>query len=522
MSGGSVIQRSSTVEVPDITVPLPLPALTALVKRAVTIGRQGGSSQAIPILNLVDRIQAFEIAEEAHDLPGIKLEEVPVRDYVHGELLSHVLGFMGPIPAFLADEYRGERNYRNPNEKVGLSGLEFSYQDVLRGKPGEEEIEVNILGIKVRTVGDIQQAVAGQSLYLTIDRRLQKVMFDELSAMMVEQEAPWGVTIAMNPQSGAILGMVSLPSFDNNIFSEAIGEGYLALERDELRPLNNYAIGGLYPPGSVYKLVTVAAALQEDIVTAGTTIADNGPIYLPNRFFPNDLSQAQEFVSWNHRLGINHGPINAVQALALSNDIYFYLIGGGYPPTDFRGLDDDLLSLWSERFGYGDPTGIDLPGEAGAPIPDDQWKRQNWAERWTTGDSYNMSIGQGFVQATPLQVLVSTAAVANGGTVLQPQLVERITDAEGNIVREYERIVRRELPLDPGVIEVVQQGMWSAVNSDFGTAAFTGRVEGVEVAGKTGTAEFCDWDGEDCRFRDEKDNLPNPCLVHFVRTLRGT
>ena len=508
--GGSIIQRSSTVEVPDITVPLPLPALTALVKRAVELGRQGSSSEAIPILNLVDRIQAFEISEDAYELPGIKLEEVPVREYVYGELLSHVLGFMGPIPASLADEYREVRGYLNPNEKVGLSGLEFSYQDVLRGKPGVEEIEVNILGRKVRTVGDIQLPEPGQSLYLTIDRRLQKVMFDALSATMVELEAPWGVTIAMNPQDGAILGMVSLPTFDNNIFSEAIGEEYIALERDERRPLINYAIGGLYPPGSVFKLVPAAAALQEGIITAGTTIVDNGPIYLPNRFFPDDASQAQEFVSWNHKLGINHGPINAVQALALSNDIFFYLIGGGYPPTEFRGLGDDLLSLWAERFGYGEPTGIDLPGEVGVVIPDDQWKRQTWAERWTTGDSYNMAIGQGFLQATPLQVLVATAAIANGGKVLQPQLVDRITDADGNVVREYKPIVRRELPLDPETIEVVQRGMWSTVNSDFGTAALTGRVEGIEVAGKTGTAEFCEWDQElqDCRFRDDKGNLP--------------
>ena len=197
---------------------------------------------------------------------------------------------------------------------------------------------------------------------------------------------------------------MSLPSYNNNIFAERIDEDYLSLERDERRPLINYAIGGLYPPGSTFKLVTSTAALAEDIIGEDTTIVDSGPIYLPNRYAPNDASLAQEFVSWNHRLGIVHGALNVVNAIALSNDIFFYIIGGGYPPTKFEGLGQRKLAEWTRLFGYGEPTGIDLPGEVGVEVPNDQWKRQLYAESWTTGDSYNMAIGQGFMLSTPLQV----------------------------------------------------------------------------------------------------------------------
>ena len=219
--------------------------------------------------------------------------------------------------------------------------------------PGTKIVEVDILGREQREVGESIAPVPGANLHLSLDLRLQRVMFDELSAMMEEMEAPWGVTIAMDPMTGAILGMVSLPSFDNNIFAERINEEYLALEKDERKPLINYAIGGLYPPGSTYKIVTAAAVLNEGTVTEGTTIVDNGPIYLPNKFFPDDLTQAQKFVSWNHALGIVHGPVNVVDALALSNDIYFYIVTGGYPPTNFEGVGNQktlrvvcLIWLW--------------------------------------------------------------------------------------------------------------------------------------------------------------------------------
>jgi len=495
------------IEIPDISQPLPIEALTALVQRVIQYGRQGGSSRPVPILDLVERPTAFEVSEEIYRLPSVRVNQVPVREYPYADLVSHMLGFMGPIPAALADDYAAS-GYTNPNEKVGLSGLEYSYQTELRGSPGYKNLEVDILGREVRAVGEVVDPIPGYNLILGTDLRLQRTMREALEGMMKEKSAKWGVVIAMDPMSGLILGMVSLPSFDNNIFAEGINEEYLALERDERRPLINYAIGGLYPPASTFKMTTAGAALQEGIIGPNDLIVDNGPMFLPNRFAPDDMSLAQKFVSWNHKLGINHGPMNVVRAMALSNDIYFYWIAGGYPPTQIPGLGARKLAQWTELFGYGDPTGIDLPGEVGTIVPNDQWKRQLYAESWTTGDSYNMGIGQGYVLATPLQVLVASAAVANGGKVVVPQVVYQMTDATGGLQRDFTPVVRRELPISPENMEVLQESMWAVVNSDEGTGAAS-RLEGITVAGKTGTGEFCEYipEKQDCR-RDSKDNLP--------------
>ncbi|BAL98853.1 MULTISPECIES: penicillin-binding protein 2 [Caldilinea] len=494
------------VYLPDLDKPLPLEGLVALVKRVVAIQSMGSASDPVPILDGVDRIRAFEISEDSFRIPAVRVIQVPVREYIYGDLLSHVLGFMGPIPAFAAETYR-EAGYTDLNEKVGLNGLEYTYQTELRGTPGVRYSERNILGIDVRTIGPVVEPVPGWNLHLNIDLRLQQVMRDALQEMMDKVDAPWGVTVAMNPQNGAVLGMVSLPSYDNNIFAERIGEEYLKLEQDERRPLINYAIGGLYPPGSVFKMVTAAAGLAEGIITPSTIIVDSGPIYLPNRYFPDDMSQAQEFVSWNHKNGVVHGRLNVVSALALSNDIFFYILGGGFP-NQFQGLGPQLLSKWTELFGFGETTGVDLPGEVTSIVPTDQWKRRLFAEPWTTGDSYNMAIGQGYVLATPMQVLVETAAIANGGTIYVPKVVHHMTDAEGGVQKDFEPEIKRQLPISPEDMEVVRRGMWEVVNSDYGTGRVA-RVPGVEVAGKTGTAEFCEYIPEkrDCR-RDEKGFLP--------------
>ena len=493
--------------IPDLSKQLPLDGLVALVYRAVQLGTQGSSYEGIPLLELVNRERAFDVAEEAYQLKGVKVQQIPVRDYVYKDLISHVLGFMGPIPALAAEIYKSE-GYRNPNEQVGLNGLEYTYQDQLRGVSGQKYIEVDILGREMRTVGQVIEPVPGLNLRLSIDIRLQEVMYNTLAATAEKVESPNAVAIAMNPKTGAIMGLVSLPSFDNNIFSEGIGPEYLALEADERKPLIDYAIGGLYPPGSTFKMVSATAALAEGIIDPTSVIVDNGPIYLRNRYFPNDLSQAQKFVSWNHKLGIYHGSMTVVEALALSNDIFFYWIGGGFPNA-LQGLGNEMLAKWMSLFGYSERTGIDLPGEVTSFPPDDQWKRINLAESWTTGDSYNMAIGQGYVLGTPLQVLVSTSAVANGGYVMKPQIVQEMIDAEGGLQWAYSPQVVRELPVSKSLLHYVQQGMWAVVNAPYGTAP-NSRVPGVTVAGKTGTAEFCEWDPaiEDCAFRDKDDNLP--------------
>ena len=285
-------------------------------------------------------------------------------------------------------------------------------------------------------------------------------------------------------------------------------EDYLALEKDKRRPLINYAIGGLYPARLHVQDDHGLGRAGRRCDHAGYKDVDAGPIFLMNHYFPNDSSQAQKFVSWNHKLGIVHGAMNVVQALALSNDIFFYYMGGGFP-DQFEGLGQKRLSKWMELFGYGEPTGIDLPGEVAAQVPTDQWKRQLFAETWTTGDSYNMAIGQGYVLATPLQVLLETATVANGGTVYEPRVVHHMTDANGGVQKDFtpmERTrscrisARRHGIRTPRHVVSRQRRLWYGG----GGAGARGTV-----AGKTGTAEFCEYVPEknDCR-RDEKDNLP--------------
>lgn len=502
-----------TIEIPDISQPLPMNGLVALVQTLVSSQKLGNASQPIPILALVDRIKALQIAEESYRLPSVRVLRVPARRYIYPGLMSHIIGFMGAIPRESSAEYR-QAGYTDLSERVGYSGLEYSYQTELRGVPGYKYVEKDILGREMRTVGEVLDPVPGSNLVLNVNLDLQNAMETALQTKMDEVEAKWGVTIAMNPQNGAVLGLVSLPSYDNNIFAERVDlSAYQRLVDDDRNPLINYAIGGLYPPGSTYKLAIALGALGEGVIERNTQIVDSGPLLLPNQFFPDDLSQAQPFVSWNHRLGIIHGPMTVVEGLALSNDIFFYWIGGGYSKAEFRGLGNRNMVKWSELMGYGLPTGIDLPGEVGATIPDDQWKRLWYAESWTTGDSYNMSIGQGFVLATPLQVLVSTTAVANGGTVYEPQIVYQIRDANNGLQRDFTPSVVHQLPASESDIHTIQEGMWATVNSDYGTA-LGAQIDGITVAGKTGTAEFCEIvenednpEEQDCR-RDDEDNLP--------------
>ena len=506
--GREILVEEPTL-IPDLSEPLPARGLLALLERAVALGSQGSSYKPISVLDLVDREQAFGVAEQTYQLRGVHVLQKPVREYPFRELAGHVLGFLGPIPKLAADNYEA-RGYEDPNESVGLNGLEYTYQDALRGQPGRKLIEVDIRGRENRTVSTEREPEPGLNLNLSLDIRLQEVMHNALARELERTGAPHGVALAMDPRDGAMLGLVSLPSYDNNIFSEGLGEEYKALEveDDTRRPLYNYAIGGLYPPGSTFKLVTASAALAEQVVDPYTILVDRGPIYLPNFFFPDDPTQAQEFVSWNHKLNILHGPMTIVEGIGLSNDIFFYYLGGGYP-NFMVGLGSERLAKWMRLYGYGEKTGIDLPGEVAAIVPDEQWKRLTKAESWTTGDSYNMAIGQGDVLGTPMQVLVSTAVVANGGYVVKPQFVQSMVDTQNRVQWEYEPVMPERLPVDPSLLFFVQKGMWHAVNGPAGTSG-NSRVEGITVAGKTGTAEFCAYDPkiQDCADRDHEGNLP--------------
>jgi penicillin-binding protein 2 len=435
----------------------------------------------------VDPIVVARLEEESLHLPGVLVETVPVRDYLTGDLTAQMLGYIGSIPEARLEEYEAKSYV--PNDRVGLTGLELEYEDLLHGTKGLESIEVDVSGRKVRTVGDPTLARPGHSLKLTLDLDLQEAVTDILARGIRDTDRRAGVAIAMDPRNGQILAMVSLPTYDNNLFAGGISaRDYIALSRDKRHPLVNHAIAGLYPPGSTYKIVPAVGALQDEVITPDTIFVDEGVLWLPNKYFPDDPELAQPFYCWFRE---GHGRVNFITGMAESCDVYFYQIAGGYEPSGFEGLGLERMVYYSELFGLGSPTGIDLPGEAAGLVPTPKWKRLNYAETWVTGDTYNMGIGQGFVLATPLQVLNATAAVANGGLLYRPYLVQEILDAEGNVVETHQPEVIQDL-LDvvaPEHLAMMQLGLKAVVAWGTGKDLY---VPGVPVAAKTGTAEFCD------------------------------
>jgi penicillin-binding protein 2 len=422
---------------------------------------------------------------------------------------------MGHIPEGQLEDYVAN-GYRR-DEQVGLTGLEYSRESQLRGKPGRQMIEVDVNGRRVRTVGEESRSVPGLNLHLSLDMRLQRAATAALQEAMDNSsgftKATQGVVVAMDPRNGAIRALVSLPSYDNNLFAKGItDEAWQALTTDPGLPLFNRSIGGQYPPGSIFKIVVASGGLQDGVISPRTRLGDGfdgrneGIIWLPNEYFPWDRSKDQPFYSWIHKYGYGHGLVAVRDALAVSDDIFFYQLGGGY--REFRGMGPTAVGTYAKEFGLGATTGIELPGESAGLVPTPKWKRINYAENWLTGDTYNMSIGQGFVLATPLQMATATAAIANRGNLYRPQLVERITDADGNVVGRLEPDLIHELAVDLANLDTVREGMYGALNWRQGTATRV-KVPGIVIAGKTGTAEFFRDDNKDYEpDRDDKGNLP--------------
>ncbi len=441
------------------------------------------------------------------DMPGVSVEAVPVRDYTTGSLTASVIGYLGPIPAALEEEYRS-RGFDISRDKIGYAGLEAWYQDILAGQNGQVQVEIDVAGQRVREYGTVIHPEPGNNLRLTIDTRLQAAAETALRNRMQyinrlagEERTPIGVVIAINPQNGEILAMVSLPSYENNRFARFIPiDYYEQLEADERgKPLINHAVSLIAPPGSTFKLATALGILNEGVITPNRTLFDPGKITIVNQYFPNDPGKAKEFVCWKPE---GHGDVDFLTAIAQSCNIYFYKVGGGFEdqiPGD--GLGVERIGQYARALGYGSPLGIDLPGEAGGLIPDPDWKRINLGENWSTGDTYNATTGQGYVLATPLQVLNAISTIANGGRVMQPHLLKDVLDGEGNVVERIEPTVRwdltdgeitaeNDLNIDQWVVDLTREGLHLVTVE--GTAAGYADLENISSGGKTGTGEFCD------------------------------
>lgn len=401
---------------------------------------------------------AMQIREEALSLPGVSIQDpvVAVREYPTGALTSHIIGYMGRIPAEQELELL-ELGYDPAYDRIGYAGLEAYLEPVLAGERGFILREVDVAGLPIRVV-EQQNPAPGRNIRLTLDVDLQaaaeRALREQISRVNAEAQrivSQTGVVIAMNPMTGEVLALVSYPGYDNARFARAIDvDYYLDITADPLRPLYNQAVSSLYPPGSVWKVLTAAAVLEEEVIAPETTLFDGGRLTVPNRYAPNDVAAAQTFVCW---LDEGHRDQNMVQAIANSCDVYFYQVGGGNPEVSAQvlrpgGLGPIDLFRYATALGVGSQLGIELPGENAGRMPDPDWKRRVYGESWSTGDTYNAAFGQGYVTTTPLQLINAVAALVNGGTLYQPTIIREFLDAEGNVTQTFQPHVLRTVNLE--------------------------------------------------------------------------
>ena len=393
----------------------------------------------------VPQLAAMQILEERIYMHGVDVEPVSVREYPTGELTTHIIGYMGPIPAEEAEELEA-LGYNPAFDRIGYDGVERYLESRLAGVRGSVLREVDVAGEVVKVVDQVEP-IPGQNVRLTIDTELQAFAQQALIAQLDELNtagrtiSQQGVVIAMDPRTGEVLALVSYPSYDNSRFARAIdGEYFLEVANDPLRPLVDNTIKSKYPPGSVWKVITAAAVLEENVVDPNTLLLDEGQILVENRYAPNDRAASQRFVCW---LRAGHGRVSMINGIAWSCDVYFYQIGGGNPNLSAQtirpgGLGIDDLFRYGTAFGIGSELGIELPFENPNRMPDRDWKRRNEGESWSTGDTYNAAFGQGYVNVTPLQLIAAVAATINGGVLYQPTIIREFLDEERQVIDPFE------------------------------------------------------------------------------------
>lgn len=406
------------------------------------------------------------------EFPGFQIRINTIRDYKGGKSFSHLIGYTGKISAEelkLSDEY-------SIFDWTGKEGLEKSYEEILREKPGklraEKDVQGNIISQEIISLPE-----SGNSLVLWLDSDLQKKIEEELNSNLERVGAKRGAAVALDPKTGGVLALISLPSFDNNLFRKGTDpQTFSSIFDDPRKPLFNRAISGGYLVGSTIKPLIASAALEENIISPEKQIDCRGRITVTNKYNPQIV---YAYNDWKV-----HGYTNMRKAIAESCNVYFYTVGGGY--KDQEGLGPTRIKNYLEDFGWGEKTGIDLPGETAGFIPDKEWKKETLNEPWSDGDTYNLSIGQGFIKTTPLEVAVAFSAIANGGKIFQPQVVQKIVDSQKNLIEEKESKVIREIPVDSKNFQIVKEGMREAVI--YGTATLLNNLP-AKAAAKTGTAE---------------------------------
>ncbi len=414
----------------------------------------------VPILLKEDIDWKTLVAIENHlyDLPGIRIDVIPSREYLYENLGSHLFGYLGRINEKELAEH--EQGAYQRNDQLGKLGLERIYEASLRGEPGRRYIEVNAQGFEQREVS-VQQPLPGLDLKLTVDRDMQDVAEEAL-------EGTAGAAVAMEVATGRILAIASSPSLELNKFIGGISKkAWNEIQANPLKPLTDKTIQGQYPPGSTFKMVVALAGLNEGVINNDTTFFCNGALKFRGR----------EYHCWKKH---GHGTVSLERALAESCDVYFYSVG--------MRVGVDKLAQYAKSLGLGEPTGVMLEHEKGGLIPSIAWKKKRFGQVWHEGETLSVSIGQGYDLATPMQICQMTSTLVNGGIRYRPQVIEEILDADGKVTKAFEPIVDGQALGTPQSLALIQAGMVAAVNTPHGTAGVA-QMNTVLVGAKTGTAQ---------------------------------
>jgi penicillin-binding protein 2 len=424
------------------------------------------------------------LSEAGDALPGVEVTIEARRQYPEGPLVSQLLGYTGPVSPEQLPTLRTEGYL--PDDLIGKAGIEAEYETQLRGTYGSRTVEKDASGRKVQDLQVVTQAQSGDSLQLTIDTKEQAYAQQALVWGMHAAGLKRGVVIVENPQTGEILAMVSLPTYDDNAFARGISaKDYAKLLADPNKPLMNHAIQAHYPPGSTYKLVTGSGALSDRKITTETRISTR----------PYLLLGRTRFWEWNHR---GWGAIPIRLGFAHSSDTFFFQLAGM--------LGIDRLAHWAKNFGFGAKTGIDLPGEVPGIVPTNAWKMSIFGQQIYPGEVYQAGIGQGYDVVTPIQLINAYAALANGGKLMQPQVVREVIGPDGSVVRPFAPELIRKLDVPRSVLKTMRE---AARNVVLVRHTYNLVDLPIVVAGKSGTAEF--------GVRDSKGRLPfHSWFVAFV------
>ena len=411
-----------------------------------------------------------KIEEQRRYMPEVMLSVQPIRNYPYKELGVHALGYVGEVSSYEIE--KGLFKNVTQGSIVGKSGLEKSYDKILRGEDGAFMEEVDVAGNVVKHYDSVQP-VPGKNLQLTLDFRLQQSLEDFtdkhlafLRSSGLAPRARAAAVVALDPRNGAVRAMVSRPGYDPNLFVHGISsKDWNRINDDDSYPMNNKVISGEYPPGSTFKIVTGSAAFELNKVGLNEPIYDGG--FHP--LVPTMGNAGGEVLGW----------LTFISALAMSDNVYFYELGNRV------GIDN--IAKYARLYGFGEKTGIDLEGESKGLVASKQVKREIWNEDWRLGDTFNAAIGQGFNLTTPMQLSVMLSIVANGGIKYQPYLVDSILNADGSFFDRPKRAEAKHIDVSQQTIDYMRQGM-SATTKEGGTASYFSQLP-KPIAGKTGTAE---------------------------------